>query len=157
MTDEKKTGETSETPYPGTLSWAATRLLEAICDAAKAVEFFMAFAKCDAPHVAIENPVGCMSTRWRKPDQIVQPYMFGDPFEKKTCLWLKGLEPLKPTDEVEPEPRKVFKSGNSMPAWYADAWHLPPHERAKVRSRTFPGIAKAMANQWCEQIGMEGV
>lgn len=83
--------------------------------------------------------------------------MFGDPFEKKTCLWLKGLEPLKPTDEVEPEPRKVFKSGNSMPAWYADAWHLPPHERAKVRSRTFPGIAKAMANQWCEQIGMEGV
>lgn len=82
MTDEKKTGETSETPYPGTLSWAATRLLEAICDAAKAVEFFMAFAKCDAPHVAIENPVGCMSTRWRKPDQIVQPYMFGDPFEK---------------------------------------------------------------------------
>lgn len=122
-----------------------------------AVEFFMAFAKCDAPHVAIENPVGCMSTRWRKPDQIVQPYMFGDPFEKKTCLWLKGLEPLKPTDEVEPEPRKVFKSGNSMPAWYADAWHLPPHERAKVRSRTFPGIAKAMANQWCEQIGMEGV
>lgn len=58
-----------------------------------AVEFFMAFAKCDAPHVAIENPVGCMSTRWRKPDQIVQPYMFGDPFEKKTCLWLKGLEP----------------------------------------------------------------
>ena len=92
-----------------------------------------------------------------KPDQIVQPYMFGDPFEKKTCLWLKGLEPLKPTDEVEPEPRRVFKSGNSMPAWYADAWHLPPHERAKVRSRTFPGIAKAMANQWCEQIGMEGV
>lgn len=122
-----------------------------------AVEFFMAFAKCNAPHVAIENPVGCMSTRWRKPDQIVHPYMFGDPFEKKTCLWLKGLEPLKPTDEVEPEPRKVFKSGNSMPAWYADAWHLPPHERAKVRSRTFPGIAKAMASQWCEQIGMEGV
>lgn len=133
------------------------RARERKADREAAVEFSMAFAECNAPHVAIENPVGCMSTRWRKPDQIVQPYMFGDPYEKKTCLWLKGLDPLKPTDEVEPEPRKVFKSGNSMPTWYADAWHLPPHERAKVRSRTFPGIAKAMANQWCEQIGMEGV
>lgn len=126
-------------------------------DREQAVQFFMAFAECYAPHVAIENPVGCMSTRWRKPDQIVQPYMFGDPYEKKTCLWLKGLNPLKPTNEVKPEPRKEFASGKSLPAWYAESWKLSPHERAKVRSRTFPGIARAMAAQWCEQIGMEGV
>jgi hypothetical protein len=122
-----------------------------------AERFFMAFAECGAPHVCIENPVGVMSTAWRKPDQIVQPYEFGDPYEKKTCLWLEGLKPLKPTNVVKPEPRRVYKSGNTMPAWYADAWSLPPHERAKVRSRTFPGIAKAMAAQFCEQIGMEGL
>ena len=109
------------------------------------------------PRVAVENPVGCMNTRYRKPDQIIQPFQFGDPYEKKTCLWLKGLPPLEYTDVVEPEPRKVYASGNTMPAWYADAWNMPPDERAKLRSRTFPGIAKAMASQWCEAIGMEGV
>lgn len=126
-------------------------------DREDAIEFFMAFADCRAPHVAIENPVGCMSTRWRKPDQIIQPYMFGEPYEKKTCLWLKGLSPLEPTDLIEPLPRKVFESGNSMSQWYADSWNLPPKERAKARSRTFPGIARAMASQWCEQIGMDGI
>lgn len=126
-------------------------------DREEAVEFFMLFA--DLPHiprVAIENPVGIISTRWRKPDQIIQPYMFGDPYEKKTCLWLKGLEPLKPTNEVEPEPRKTFASGNTMPPWYADAWKLPKEERAKLRSKTFPGIARAIAEQWgglCEDEG----
>ena len=123
----------------------------------RAADFFMAFAECGCPRVAVENPVGYMNTRYRKPDQIIQPYQFGDPFEKKTCLWLKGLPPLEYTDVVEPEPRKVYASGNTMPAWYADAWNMPPDERAKLRSRTFPGIAKAMASQWCEAIGMYGV
>jgi hypothetical protein len=91
-----------------------------------------------------------MSTNYKKPDQIIQPYEFGDPYSKKTCLWLKGLPKLVPTDQVEPEPRKVFKSGNSMPQWYADAWGKSPEERSKIRSKTFPGIARAMAEQWSQ-------
>lgn len=110
--------------------------------------FFMQIANADCKKIAIENPVGIMSTEWRKPNQIIQPYMFGDPFEKKTCLWLKGLEPLIETKRVEPPKRKEFASGKSMPSWYAEAWHLPKEERAKLRSKTFPGIAKAMAMQW---------
>jgi len=89
-----------------------------------------------------------MSSEWRKPDQIINPWQFGDPFEKKTCLWLKGLPKLTPTNEVKPAPRKEFKSGKTMPAWYADTWKTPKDERTKLRSKTFPGIAKAMAEQW---------
>lgn len=114
----------------------------------EAVDFFMEIANANCPRIAIENPIGVMSTRWRKPDQIVQPYWFGEPFEKRTCLWLKGLKPLVPTDMIEPEERVKFKSGKSMPAWYAAAANLPKAEREKVRSRTFPGFAKAMAEQW---------
>ena len=113
-----------------------------------AIDFFMMIANADCEKIAIENPVGVMSTSWRKPDQIINPYQFGDPFEKKTCLWLKGLDKLEPTNEVKPPERTKFKSGKSMPKWYADAIKLPPKERAKVRSKTFPGIAKAMASQW---------
>lgn len=113
------------------------------------IGFFKAFTALDhVPRVAIENPVGIMSKLYRKPDQIIQPWMFGDPFEKKTCLWLKGLPPLEPTNVVEPEPRVVYESGNTMPTWYANAWSLSQHDRAMVRSKTFPGIAKAMAAQW---------
>lgn len=114
----------------------------------KAVAFFMAFSETDCQHVAIENPVGIMSTQWRKPDQIINPFQFGDPYEKKTCLWLKGLPMLIPTDIVEPPPRVKFASGKTMPKWYADACHLPPAERARLRSKTFDGIANAMAYQW---------
>lgn len=117
-------------------------------DREEAIEFFMAFANADCSRVAIENPVGVMSSEWRKPNQIINPYEFGDPYEKKTCLWLKGLPELKPTNIVEVPPRKRFDSGKSMPSWYAEAWHLPKDERAKLRSKTFPGIAKAMAEQW---------
>lgn len=117
-------------------------------DREDAAQFFKAFAECDCDFVAIENPVGVMSSIWRKPDQIIQPYQFGDPFEKKTCLWLKGLPPLVPTDIVVPPKRTEYASGKTMPTWYADAWKLPPAERAKLRSKTFPGIAKAMAIQW---------
>lgn len=117
-------------------------------DREEAIEFFMMLANADCPRIAIENPVGVMSSYWRKPNQIVNPYQFGDPFEKKTCLWLKGLPELVPTDIVEPAPRTQFESGKSMPTWYAEAWKLPKEERSKLRSKTFPGIAKAMAEQW---------
>ena len=113
-----------------------------------AIDFFMAFANSDCEKIAIENPVGIMSSEWRKPNQIINPWQFGDAFEKKTCLWLKGLPELKPTNIVEIPPRKRFDSGKSMPSWYAEAWHLPKEERAKLRSKTFPGIARAMAEQW---------
>lgn len=116
----------------------------------EAVDFFLEFSVASCEHVAIENPVGVMSTYWRKPDQIIQPYMFGDPFEKKTCLWLKNLHPLIPVNQVAPPPRVKFNSGKTMPAWYAEAFRLPKEERARVRSETFPGIAKAMASQWSD-------
>lgn len=98
--------------------------------------------------VAIENPVGVLSSVWRKPDQIIQPYMFGDAAEKKTCLWLKNLPKLQPTNIVKPPERVKYASGKTMAKWYADAWKLPKEERAKLRSKTFKGIAEAMANQW---------
>lgn len=117
-------------------------------DRKEAINFFMHFVNADCEKIVIENPVGIMSSAWRKPDQIIQPWQFGDAFEKKTCLWLKGLPRLQPTNIVDIPRRKVFDSGKSMPAWYADAWTLPKEERAKLRSKTFPGIAEAMAEQW---------
>ena len=117
-------------------------------DRKDAIDFFMAFVNADCAKIAIENPVGIMSSEWRKPNQIINPWQFGDAFEKKTCLWLKGLPELTPTNIVEVPPRKKFDSGKTMPSWYAEAWHLPKEERAKFRSKTFPGIAKAMAEQW---------
>lgn len=117
-------------------------------DREAAIDFFMVFANANCERIAIENPVGIMSSLWRKPNQIVNPWEFGDPYEKKTCLWLKGIAPLKATDIVSVPPRTKFESGKSMPTWYADLWHLPKDERAKLRSQTFPGIAKAMAEQW---------
>ncbi len=121
-------------------------------DREDAVQFFMVFASADCDHICIENPVGIMSTRWRKADQIIQPWMFGDPFEKKTCLWLKGLNPLVATNIVTPPPRKKFDSGKTMPEWYSSLWHLPKEERAKLRSKTFLGIAEAIADQFTKQI-----
>lgn len=117
-------------------------------DRQESIKFFMDFVNADCQKIAIENPIGVMSSEWRKPDQIINPWMFGDAFEKKTCLWLKGLPKLIPTNIVEIPPRKKFDSGKSMPSWYAEAWRLPKEERAKLRSKTFPGIAKAIAEQW---------
>lgn len=117
-------------------------------DRVDAIRFFMEIATCNAKRIAIENPIGIMSNVFRKPDQIIQPYMFGDPAEKKTCLWLMNLPVLKEQNPCEPPERVRFASGKSMPAWYADAWKLPKEERSRVRSKTFPGIAKAMADQW---------
>ena len=111
----------------------------------EAKKFFMEFINADCDKIAVENPIGVMSTSYRRPDQIIQPYMFGDPFEKKTCLWLKGLPKLVATNEVEPPTRQQLKSGKSMPEWYSNA---PKKDRSKIRSKTFPGFAKAMAEQW---------
>lgn len=123
------------------------------------LEFFCKFFEADCDHIAIENPVNIVSgeyaQKWfpditekyglpRKPSQRVQPYMFGDPFEKLTCFWLKGLPKLEPTNIVEPEPRQVLRSGRTMPRWYSNCGG----DRPKNRSKTFPGIAKAMATQW---------
>jgi len=113
----------------------------------KSIDFFMHFANHPCPKIVIENPVGIMSTQFRKPDQIIQPWMFGDPFEKRTCLWLKGVEKLIPSNTVAIPERTKYKSGKSLPTWYADAWKLPKAERSKLRSKTFPGIADAMADQ----------
>jgi hypothetical protein len=124
------------------------KAIQRYLDRADAIRFFMVFANADCDHVVIENPVGVMSTLWRKPDQIIQPYMFGDSADKKTCLWLKGVRPLIPTVVVDPPARLKFDSGKTMPKWYADCWHLPKEQRSRIRSQTFPGIAKAMAEQW---------
>jgi hypothetical protein len=101
----------------------------------QAIEFFMMFANhpCDA--IAIENPVGIMSSLYRKPDQIVQPWQFGHGETKATCLWLKGLPRLEPTDIVEGRENRIWKMG-------------PSEARSAERSKTYPGIARAMARQW---------
>ena len=104
-----------------------------------AIDFFMRFANSDCPRIAIENPVGIMSTVWKKPDQIIQPWQFGHGETKKTCLWLKGLPPLISTEIVEGREQRI--------------WKMPPSEdRAKNRAKTFPGIARAMAEQWAGDI-----
>ena len=113
----------------------------------KAIRFFLRFARLQCPS-AIENPPGCMSTRWRRPDQVVQPYEYGDPAQKATCLWLHRLPRLIPTNPVDKPPVHVFPSSNSMSSWYYETSKLPAADRARVRSKTFPGIARAMATQW---------
>jgi len=106
------------------------------------IDFFMLFANSKIPKVCVENPVGIMSTQWRKPDQIIQPWQFGDPFQKTTCLWLKGLPVLLPTSIVSKGEFVTTPSGKTLPKWYSD------NKSAKNRSRTFQGIADAMADQW---------
>ena len=117
-------------------------------DRENAVKFFMLFANADCEKVAIENPIGCMSTRFRKPNQIIQPYMFGHPERKSTCLWLKGLPELLPTNIIEPNIIKYKNGKGTDSPWHMNTMSLPPKERAKARSKTFPGIALAMAEQW---------
>tara|TARA_R110000737_G_scaffold212662_1_gene229977 strand:+ start:184 stop:825 length:642 start_codon:yes stop_codon:yes gene_type:complete len=117
-------------------------------DRDNAIKFFESLVNSDCEKIAIENPVGVMSSKYRKPDQIVQPYMFGYPTTKGTCLWLKGLPKLTSTDLTSKGDVVISKSGNRMSKWYYDTSCLPPKERAKARSKTFPGIAKAMAEQW---------
>ena len=129
----------------------------------RAIEFFCAFLLADCDRIAIENPVGIISGDYipkhfpeiaktyglpRKPDQIVQPWQFGDPFEKTTCLWLINVPILVPTKEVTPEPRHITSGGNSLPAWYSNTRIRMSGNRQTVRSKTFPGLGLAMAEQW---------
>lgn len=104
-------------------------------DQFKAVDFFDNFRRSNIPKICIENPIGIMSTLWRKPDQIIQPWQFGHGETKATCLWLKGLPKLVPTNIVEGREARIHK----MP---------PSKDRAKLRSITYQGIANAMAEQW---------
>ena len=117
----------------------------------EAIEFFMKFANAKCKHIAIENPVGIMSSQWRKPNQYIEPYYFGDAEKKKTGLWLVGLPNLIPTDMVEPVIIHC-KSGANEPRWHMESMSLPAKERSRVRSQTFIGIANAMAEQWGEYI-----
>lgn len=122
------------------------------------IDFFMAIVNAPIKYIAVENPIGIMSKLYRKPDQIIQPFYFGDEAQKSTCLWLKNLPLLYHNAE-----RNLFdnvithvgkgefithKSGKRKAKWFSDAFNLPKEERSKVRSKTFPGIAKAMAEQW---------
>lgn len=112
------------------------------------LNFVRALLEAPIPKIALENPVSIISTHIRKPDQVVQPWWFGDPFTKTTCLWLKGLPQLVADRVVAKGSRHVTKSGRSLPEWY----NLPPSpDRWKIRSRTFPGFARAMAEQWGSQ------
>ena len=119
-------------------------------DREEAIEFFMKLSTCDIERIAIENPIGIMSRIWRKPDQIVQPYMFGDEATKTTCLWLKNLPPLTPTNIVDKGERVVLSSGRSLPKWYSDSFNtkISTEMRRTLRSKTFQGFAEAIASQW---------
>ena len=119
-------------------------------DRKEAIEFFMLLANAPIPKIAIENPIGVMSSRYRKPNQIIQPWQYGFPTTKATCLWLKGLPNLVPTNIVSKGEVVISKSGNRMSKWYYETSKLPLKNgiRAKARSVTFQGIADAMAAQW---------
>jgi hypothetical protein len=121
-------------------------------DMLESVEFVKKLYNSPIKHVAIENPVGLLSSRWKKPDQIIQPYMFGDEATKTTCLWLKNLPNLVPTEIVGKGERVYFGSGKSHPKWYADALKdaKTKEERQTLRSKTFQGIANAFASQWSD-------
>jgi hypothetical protein len=110
----------------------------------KAIAFFMTLATCDIPKIAIENPIGIMSTCYKKPDQIIQPWQFGHGETKATCLWLKNLPKLTPTKIVDGREARIHR----MP---------PSPDRWKIRSRTFQGIAEAFANQWGKMNDLQNI
>lgn len=107
-----------------------------------AINFFMEFVNADCDKIAIENPIGIMSSVYRKPDQIIHPWQFGHGEQKKTCLWLKNLLPLTPTYIVDGREQRIWKMA-------------PGPNRARERSKTYPGIARAMAEQWSERSGKD--
>ena len=133
-------------PYLNVEKWGE-KAIQRAKDREKAFEFFMEFANANCDKICIENPIGYPNTHYRKPNQIIQPWQFGHPYTKATCLWLKGLEPLKPTVTEKPQGCKSY------------AWETMIDERGKtiswnselsrkLRSKTFEGIAEAMAEQW---------
>jgi hypothetical protein len=126
------------------------------------INFFTELTKTNIPKWAIENPIGIMSNHYRKPDQIINPYYFGDPVPKKTCLWLNNLPALKHYKEddiygnkktwVEPEFIIGKRDGKKYSLIHYQTITKDPTERGRIRSKTFPGIAKAMAEQWSKFI-----
>lgn len=130
------------------------KALQRYKDREEAIKFFMMFANADCEKIVIENPVGIMSSHWRKPNQIIQPWQFGDKAQMRTCLWLKGLPLLEHTEIVEKgeffewTDKKGIKK--KQPMWYYQAFteSKTPEQRRTLRSKTFLGIAKAMAEQW---------
>lgn len=133
-------------PYLNVEKWGE-KAIQRAKDREKAFDFFMQFANAECDRICIENPIGYPNTHYRKPNQIIQPWQFGHPFTKATCLWLKGLNPLKPLTTEKPTGCKSY------------AWETMIDERGKtiswnselskkLRSKTFEGIAKAMADQW---------
>lgn len=124
------------------------------------IDFFLALWNAPIKHIALENPVGIMSTILRPPDQIIQPYEYGHEAQKSTCLWLKNLPLLIPTKIVNKGEFKHWicpKTGKkkSQPKWFYDCLKLDSNERSKERSKTFLGIAEAMANQWSNPVYTE--
>jgi hypothetical protein len=133
------------------------KALKRIEEREKAVDFFKQIAEADCQRIAIENPVGVISSRYRKPEQIIQPWQFAicedDLTEKTTCLWLKGLPNLETVNKEKPEiPYHEWETPDGrkkrQTMWYYKTRCLPHAERALAASKTFPGIAKAMAEQW---------
>lgn len=131
------------------------KAIKRLADREDAICFFMQFVKADCDRIAIENPIGVISTRYRKPDQIIQPYQFGHPVRKSTCLWLYNLPQLKATNIVDFECiHSSGKSGGySGPSWVVrdENGKVLPYKDprvAKARSKTYQGIARAMAEQW---------
>lgn len=133
-------------PYLNVAKWGE-KAIQRAKDRETAFDFFMQFANADCEKICIENPIGYPNTHYRKPEQIIQPWMFGHPFTKGTCLWLKGLKALTPTVTIKPQNCKSY------------AWETMIDERGKtiswnselsrkLRSKTFEGIAKAMAEEW---------
>jgi hypothetical protein len=124
----------------------------------KSIKFFMDIINAPIEKIAVENPIGIMSGIYRKPDQIIQPWQFGDKAQKSTCLWLKNLPKLIPTNIVEKGQffEFVSKKGEKkrMPMWYYKALQeaKTPEQRRTLRSKTFKGIAEAMANQWSKTL-----
>lgn len=117
----------------------------------KAAEFFRSFLNANCPKIAVENPVMLKCFNLPKYDQIIEPYMFGDPWKKRTCLWLKGLPDLRPTNIVKPKGLWVGStSANRDPSIYT-RYALHSNRDPKRRAKTFPGIARAMAEQWAGQ------
>lgn len=117
-----------------------------------AMDFFMRFINADCDHICVENPIGVMNKCYRSPDQIIHPYMFAESesdtenyVTKATCLWLKGLEPLKSNDLPKPNNGELYGYWSSGKA---KTWEDSTTRRADIRSKTFPGIARAMAEQW---------
>ena len=135
------------------------KAIKRLADREKAIDFFMEFVNADCEHIAIENPIGVISTRYRKPDQIIQPYEYGHPYRKSTCLWLKGLPKLVPTNIVEFE--EIHSKGKSG-GYSGNSWVVRDENGkilsyrdprvAKARSKTFEGIAKALAEQYSAAI-----